>query len=61
MYKLSDSPRETDYPLTCLNLCFSRASEQFDKSSLMKTSLSLYIDLATISNSFFVSALNSIF
>jgi hypothetical protein len=48
-------------PLTCLNLYFSNASEQLDKSSLTKTSLSVYIDLATISNSFLVSALNYFF
>lgn len=29
------------YPLIYLNLCFSRASEQLDKSSLRKTSLSV--------------------
>ena len=47
--------------LRSLKRCFSIASDAFDKSSLMKTSLSVYNDLATISNNFLVSALNYIF
>lgn len=43
------------------NLYFSNASEAFDNNSLKNTSLSVYIDLATISSNFFVSALNSCF
>lgn len=42
-----------------LNLCFSRASEALESNYLTKTSLSVYRDLATISRSFLVSALNS--
>ena len=47
-----------DRPLNSLNFYFSRASLQFDNSSLKNTSLSVYIDFATIFKSFFVSALN---
>lgn len=39
-----------------LNLYFSNASEQLESNSLTNTSLSVYKDLATMSNSFFVSA-----
>jgi hypothetical protein len=48
-------------PDTSLNLYFSNASEQLDSNSLRNTSLSVYIDFATISSSFLVSALNSLF
>ena len=61
IYRPSPVGAIADLPLTCLNLYFSKASEQFDKSSLINTSLSVYIDFATISKSFFVSALNSFF
>lgn len=50
-----------DWPYSSAYLCFSSASEQFERSSLTKTSLSVYILLATIFNNFLVSALNSIF
>ena len=48
------------YPFNCeINLCFSRASEAFERSSLKKTSLSVYKLLAMISRIFLVSVLNS--
>lgn len=43
------------------NLYFSKASEQLLRSSRKNTSLSVYIDFATISRSLRVSALNSLY
>jgi len=58
---IKSSSDDADYPLIYLNLYFSNASEQFESNSLINTSLSVYIDFATISRSFLVSALNSLF
>jgi hypothetical protein len=49
------------FPEISAYLYFSRASDEFDINSLKNTSLSVYMLLATISNNFLVSALNSFF
>lgn len=59
MESASPESPDVDLPEICLNRCFSKASEQLERSSLTNTSLSVYIDFATISSNFFVSALNS--
>jgi len=59
IYKVS--PGFTSLPDSCINLYFSSASLELLSNSLIKTSLSVYKEWATISKSLLVSALNSIY